>query len=87
MTLSLTIYNSPILNIPTVEVCEGSLSAQITASAANGAPPYFFNWGQAGNSNSEQLNLSLVGVGYNGGDISTTIELVQSVSVTDGNGS
>ena len=86
VTLSLTIFNSPLLNIPTVEVCEGSLSAQITASAANGAPPYFFNWGQAGNSNSEQLNLSLVGVGYNGGDISTILDLVQSVSVTDGNG-
>ena len=30
--------------------------------------------------------LELVGVGYSGEDISTTIELVQSVSVTDGNG-
>lgn len=86
ITLSLTINNAPLLNIPTVEVCEGTESVQITASASNGAPPYIFNWGQAGNSNSEQLNLSLVGAGYNGGDISTTLELFQSVSVTDGNG-
>lgn len=86
VTLALTIYNSPLLSIPTIEVCEGTQTVQLTASVSSGTPPYFFNWGQAGNSNSEELDLSNVGIGYDGGNISTSLELFQVISVTDANG-
>lgn len=86
ISLSLTIYNSPLLSIPTIEVCEGAQTAQVTATVSSGTPPYSYNWGQAGSSQSELLNLLFVGVGYSGEDISTTLELFQNVSVTDANG-
>lgn len=86
VNLTVTINPSPTLTIATVEVCEGTIVAQVTATVSNAVQPVTFNWGQPGSSATENLDLSIVGAGYNGGDISAVLNLNQSVTATDANG-
>ena len=86
VNLTVTINESPNLSIATVQVCEGTTVAQVTAVVTNGTLPYTVNWGQPGNTVTETLDLSLVGTGYTGNDISSVLNLNQTVSVTDANG-
>ena len=86
VNLTVTINPSPTLTIATVEVCEGTMIAQVTANVVNGTQPITYNWGQPGNTATENLDLSLVGTGYNGGDISAILNLSQAVTATDANG-
>ena len=86
VNLTVTINSSPTLTIATVEVCEGTVIAQVTANVVNGTQPITYNWGQPGNTATENLDLDLVGTGYNGGDISSVLNLTQSVTATDANG-
>ncbi len=86
VNLTVTINESPNLSIATVQVCEGTTVAQVTAVVTNGTLPYTVNWGQPGSTLTETLDLSLVGAGYTGNDISAVLNLNQTVSVTDANG-
>jgi len=87
VTLSVTINSSPTLAITTVVVCEGATSSSVFANISGGLSPYTVDWGQpTGNTELETLDLSLVGAGYDGSDISSTLDLLQIVTVTDANG-
>ena len=87
VTLSVVINSSPTFTISTVVVCEGTTTASVFADISGGLSPFSIDWGQStGNTELESLDLSLVGAGYDGTDISSTIDLVQTITVTDSNG-